>query len=288
VADQPVPSRIALTGLAIVSRAFRLLGPFRRDLANAIGLVWYLRQTATVRSRAAANHRRANPSLSTRDARALARRSFLEYVAMILDSIAAEGAPARTVRRRLHIRGVERLFADGGAVLALPHFGNWDVSATGALAEGLRVTTVMGPVVTPFFTTLVAWSRRRKGLELYTPERAARGLLRALREGKLVALMADVPEAGPTVEVPYCGGPVLFSAVPARLAQATERPLLPMACWRAGTGWVIDVGEPVLIARGDSEAEIMSRVAKTLERHVLGHPEQWYPFHQVYVDDVAA
>lgn len=203
---------------------------------------------------------------------------------MVLDGIWAESMSPEQVARHIVIRNEERLRAENGAVLAMPHFGNWDMSASGALAIGLPVTTVMGPVVSDFFTTLVAWSRLRKGLELYTPERAARGLLRALRSRRVVALMADVPEAGPTVTVPYCGGSVLFSAAPARLAQSTSRPLLPMACWRAGAGWIVEVCAPVPIAVGDDETAIMERVAAALEPIVRRHPEQWYPFHEVYAD----
>jgi KDO2-lipid IV(A) lauroyltransferase len=286
VVDRGTPSRASLLGLALVSRALRALGPFRRELSALVGLGWYLSQPEEVRRRTAAHHRRAQPALSEATARRLARRSFLGYAAMVFDSIAAESLTPEQAGRRIFVRGGERL-RGGGAVVAIAHFGNWDMAASGAVAAGLRVTTVMGPVVTPFFTRLVAWSRRRKGLELYTPERAARGLVRALRRGRVVSLMADVPEAGPTVVVPYCGGRVLFSAAPARLARALRRPLLPMACWRAGDGWIVDVGEPVPIAQDDDDAAIMARVAAALEPHVRRHPEQWYPFHEVYVPDAA-
>lgn len=282
--DAGTPSRAALTGLVLVSSTLRALGPFRRDLAWLIGVIWYSTRPQEQRSRTAEHHRRLNPSLSPAAAQRLARRSHVEYTLMVLDSAAAEAMTAREVRRRIVVHNEERLRAEGGAVLALPHFGNWDISASAALAIGLPVTTVMAPVASAFVTKLVAWSRRRKGLELFTPERAARGLLRSLRAGRMVALMADVPEAGPTVTVEYCGGTVLFSAAPARLAQVTGRPLLPMACWRAGAGWVVHVGARVPVGRGDSDQDVMKRVAAALEPLVRRHPEQWYPFHAVYVD----
>jgi lauroyl/myristoyl acyltransferase len=284
-APEPAPpSPLSVAGVAAVSLLLRGLGPLRREVAGLIGSVWYRSQPEEVRERAAAAHRRLNPALTLSAARLLAHRSHVEYAAMVLDSIWAESQSPAQVARHIVVRNQALLHSEGGVVIAMPHFGNWDISATGAVANGLRVTTVMGPVVNPFFTALVKRSRERKGLELFSPERAARGLLRALRRGRLVALMADVPEAGPTVTVPYCGGRVLFSVAPARLAQATGKPLLPMTCWRAGSGWVVHVCEPVPMQPDDDDAEVMARVAAALEPFVRAHPEQWYPFHEVYVD----
>ena len=280
------PSRAAILALAALSWSLRLLGPFRREVGTVVGLGWYLSRSAAERLETAAHHRRLDPSLTDRAAQRLARESHLEYARMVFDSIAAESMTPEQAGRRIVMRNVDRVGSDG-AVVAMPHFGNWDMSASGALASGLPITSVMAPVVTPFLTSLVAWSRRRKGVELYTPERAARGLLRALSRGRVVALMADVPEAGPTVTVPYCGGSVLFSAAPARLAQVTGRPLLPMACWRAGGSWIVDVRPPVPVSSDDDDAAVMARVAEALEPLVRRHPEQWYPFHEVYVDESA-
>ena len=53
--------------------------------------------------------------------------------------------------------------------------------------------------------------------------------------------MLDVPEAGPTVVVPFCGGPVRCSSVPARLAAATGAAILPVTCRRDGWGWVLEI-----------------------------------------------
>jgi len=285
MADPAKPSREALLGLAGVSGALRVLGPWRRDLAFAIGDVWYSRQSREQLERTAANHRRANPALTPRDSAVLARESYREYTAMIVDSIWGESLRTSRVRQYVHVNGEERLERTrDGAVFVVSHFGSWDMAASAALMLGLRVTTVMGPVVTPFFTSLVAWSRRRKGIELFSPERAARGLVRALRANRVVALMGDVPEAGPTVVVDFCGGPVRFSAVPARLAMSRGKPLFPVACWRAGGGWILNIGAPVVIGPDDDDVAVTARVARALEPFVLRHPEQWYPFHRVYED----
>ena len=151
------------------------------------------------------------------EAAALARHSYQEYVRMIVDSMWAEP---------LVLGGGARAFAGvGRSISTSVTAGQWSscpISATGTSPRarrsgfGLHLSTVMAPVVSPGITEMVALSRQRKGLEIFTVRQAARGLFRALRRGRTVALMLDVPEAGPTVVVPFCGGPVRCSAVPAR------------------------------------------------------------------------
>jgi lauroyl/myristoyl acyltransferase len=271
--------------LAAIIASVRALGPLRRPVARSIGGVWFAVVPAKARIRAAVNHRRLQPALTHQQARALARRSYMEYVAMIFDAIWAEGQSPAAIRRLVHFTGMQHLAAGDaeGGVLAVCHFGNWDMAASAAMAIGRPLSTVMAPIGSELITSMVRVSRARKKLELFTPQQAARGLVRTLRRGRLVALMADVPEAGPTVLVPYCGGLVPFSAVPARIAAATAKPVIPVECWRDGGRWVVQFHPPI-DAAAEGEAATMAGVAAATEPAVRRHPEQWYPFHQVYAD----
>jgi lauroyl/myristoyl acyltransferase len=263
-----------------------MLGPVRAPVAAAVGAGWYARLTPEERVRAAANHHRLQPNLQYAEAAALAKRSYEEYVRMIVDSMWAEPLTSVETLAMFRVQGAEHLdLGDRPKMVVLPHFGNWDMAASASLGLGLHLSTVMAPVVSPGITEMVALSRQRKGLEIFTVRQAARGLFRALRRGRTVALMLDVPEAGPTVVVPFCGGPVRCSAVPARLAAATGAAILPVTCRREGRGWALEIHAAVAL-NGD-DADVMSRVAAEVEPAIRAHPEQWYPFHHVYADDGA-
>ncbi len=167
----------------------------------------------------------------------------------------------------------------------LAHFGSWDIAASMALAAGHAVSTVMAPVGTPSITALLAWSRKVKQMDLYAPAAAARGLLRALRQGKLVALLVDIPEGGPTTEVRFCRGPVEFSTGPAFLARLTAAPLVPISCWRTDAGYIVKVGTPFRPDDDDDQQAVTQKLASILERDILRMPEQWYPFNAIYTDE---
>ena len=271
------------TLLSVFTRAARTAGPLRAPVSATIGAAWYARLSREDRVRAAANHHRMNPLLDHREAATLARHSYQEYVRMIADSMWAEPLDSAQVLEHFRVCGAEHLnVGDRGSMVVLPHFGNWDMAAGASLGLGLHLSTVMAPVVSPGITEMVMRSRQRKGLEIFTVRQSARGLFRALRRGRTVALMLDVPEAGPTVVVPFCGGAVRCSSVPARLAAATGAAILPVTCRRDGWGWVLEIHPPIDLS-GDDTA-VIERVAAAVEPAIRAHPEQWYPFHHVYDD----
>lgn len=269
--------------LGAIIASVRALGPLRRPLAGLVALTWYAKQPRRVRRRAADNHRRLAPALNAVQARGRARASYFHYVAMILDGILVEPLSDAELRGVVDIEGAENVAGRNG-IMVTSHFGNWDIGMSTAHALGLPMTTVMAAIGSTTVTSLVELSRHRKDFELFTPRQAARGLLRALRRGRWVGLMLDVPEAGPTVVVPFCGGMVKVSAVPARLAAATTVPIVPAACWREDGRWRVRIHPPLPVARDDDEATVMAEVARTLEPEIHRHPEQWYPFHEVYED----
>lgn len=281
--DRVRVSLLTRAGLKTITTGVRLLGPMRDPIASVIGAVWYMKQPAPVRARAARNHLRLAPGLRPSQARRLARRSYRAYVRMIFDGIWADPLSVAAVRDIVRVEGAERV-ATGTGILVTSHFGNWDIGASGAWSLGLRITTVMAPIGSRALTAMVSLSRARKGFELYSPAQAARGLIRGLRSGRWVGLMADVPEAGPTVVVPFCGGRVRVSAVPARLAAATGESIVPTACWKEGRRWTLRIHAPMSVGRHDDETEVMSRLVAVLEPEIRRHPEQWYPFHEVYED----
>lgn len=283
VGAEPPPPASLRAGLVATAAALRAMGPMRRGLADAVGLAAYAFDGRRRRN-AIANHRRLGaPSES--EVRRRARASFREYARTNVDFIWANRMSAADVASRSRIIGIEHVDAaiqDGrGAILALSHFGNWDFAALMAWAYGLQLTTVMAPVGNETITRLVVWAREENALEVFTPERAARGLLRALRRARFVALLCDVPETGPVTTVRFCGGPAEFSLAPAWLAIRTGAPLFAVDCRRGDRGepeYVITVQPRVEPLPGEDAPALTQRLAALLESAVRAHPEQWYPF----------
>lgn len=289
----PDPPAALRAGLQAATALTRRMGRGRYRFADALGLASYAALPARRRA-AVENHRRLEPGISAAEARRRARDSFRGFARSGVDFLWACGMDDDEVRRNTRFVGGyatthAALDAGTGGVLALTHFGNWDMAANIAFSVvGLPLTTVMATTGPRAITDLVVWARRRNHLEVYPAEQAARGLLRALRRNRMVAIISDVPAGGPTVLVDYCGGPAVFSTVPAWLALRTGAPLFPTACWRVGDLYDIDAMGPLEVRPGDDERSLMQRLATTVEAVVRRHPDQWYPFRPAAAQTSAA
>ena len=113
---------------------------------------------------------------------------------------------------------------------------------------------------------------------------AARGLIRAARNGRVDAILVDIPDRGYRVAVDFCGGPVNFSTSPAWIARVTGVPIMPVHCWRENGLYRMVIFAPVLAGPNDSDQDVMQRVASVLEKQIRRVPTQWYPFGNVYKD----
>jgi len=278
----PAVIRSMWGGLAGTARA---LGWRRFLFSDAAAAVFCLARPRRV-AECANRHRRADPGLAEGPSHARARASYREYYRTCLDLVWAHGQAPERVRRLHPIDGwenIERARAEHGAgIFCLAHFGNWDMAATMALSRGLAMSTVMREFRPGLFNQVIVWARERRGLEVFTPTRAARGLVDAVRRGRFPALLVDIPEGGRTVEVRFRGGPVLFSTAPATLSRHSGCPLLPVACFRDGRHYriVVDTAVPP-----GGVGEMTQTVADRLEALMALAPDQWYPFNRVWTDE---
>ena len=283
-----LPLRVALW---MASRSLRVLGPARYAFADALGLAIYARASAARKQRCADNHRRLAPAISAAEARRRARGSYREFMRLSFDFMWEYAVSSERMRRHYTVRGLEHVWqamADGkGGVFVLAHYGSWDVAAAIALAMDVPLTTVMTKVGnSELATRIAAWARRHQDMEvLIAGKGAARGLVNAPRRKRFDAILADIPEHGGRVLVDFCGGPVKFSTGPVWISRTTGAPILCVDCFRNVDGrYRMVIHPPEQIQPGESDHDVMQRIAHRLEAQIRRMPTQWYPFGKVYQD----
>ncbi|MGC8460837.1 MAG: lysophospholipid acyltransferase family protein [Candidatus Dormibacteria bacterium] len=263
----------------------RLLGPYRYSLMDLAMRVSAMRDPGRV-SRTTQNYLLSTFATSEQEARSMALQSIREYGRTLADFAWASAAPPHEIRRNVQLVGmkhIDALGAGGGGIVAMCHFGNWDMAGAIGQTLGLKITTVMNPIGSDTMTAVVRSLRERNGMEIYFADDAARGVLRALKRGRLVAILCDIPgNHGPMVPVQYCGGTVRFSSAPSWFARHTGKPIMPLACWRSGDGYILRAFPPIPVHKHDVDADVMGRIAREFTELIAMCPVQWYPFHDVF------
>lgn len=223
------------------------------------------------------------------EVRRVASRAVQGYAKLMADFMLLMTATPDDVRRQVDVVGlddIKAVLAKGkGAIVVMPHFGNWDMAAAAAVAHGLPVTAVTEHYGSNALNDLVVEARHRAGLKVVPLSvSAGKACLNALRRSEVVALVCDLPARhGKNVEVDVLGQRALVPVGPATLALRTGAPVVPAMCARiAGDRYRLEIGSPIeFTPSGDDKrdvADLSQAVMRRFEPVLERHPEQWYLF----------
>jgi lauroyl/myristoyl acyltransferase len=193
-----------------------------------------------------------------------------------------------------HIAGQHHLsaaFEEGrGAILALPHAGNWDIAGAWLVRHCGQFTTVAERLQPEsLFRRFVAY-RESLGFEILplTGGEAPPSTLLAerLRANRLVCLIADRQLGGAGVPVEFFGEQARLPGGPAHLAASTGAALLPVGSWFTEDGWGFRVHPRIPVPDRRAIRKATQALADAFASDIAGHPEDWHMLQKVWTADV--
>ena len=190
---------------------------------------------------------------------------------------------------RLH----EALAAGTGAIVSLPHSGNWDHAGAWAASEFGGVTTVAERLKPEeLFEKFLAF-RRARNIEVLPHEGGDVPVLATLtdrvRAGKLVALLGDRDLSSRGIPVEYFGATSKLPIGPAAMAVDTGAPLFPGTLWYEKGIAKGRIHEPLPMPetgdRSEKIAILTQGLARVFEQGVREHPQDWHMLARVWIDE---
>lgn len=183
-----------------------------------------------------------------------------------------------------------------GAVVALPHAGNWDAAGAMVTASGLPLTTVAERLKPEaLFRRFVAF-RQTLGMNIIPLTGGAPPmdeLMRAIKAAHIVPLLADRDLSRRGIEVDFLGGRTKMPAGPALLALRTGAPLFVVNMWYepdAPCGRVVGPLAPPNPESGNLDArvkQLTQRVADELARGIAANPQDWHMLQKLWLTEPA-
>jgi phosphatidylinositol dimannoside acyltransferase len=223
----------------------------------------------------------------------LARAAVRSHLRNVYEMLALPGWANDEVLSRIETvneAGMRAAYASTGAVIALPHSGNWDLAGAYAELTGMPVTTVAEELPGPEFAAFVAF-RERLGMRVLSHRDPAviAELIAAVRAGRLVCLLADRDLPGRGVPVRWAGQPITMPAGPALVARRTGAALVPIVCQFTPRGMRIVYSDPVPHRPGrDGLSAMVQDVADFFVRTIASQPEDWHMMQPFFPADAAA
>lgn len=183
---------------------------------------------------------------------------------------------------------MEAIAAKTGVIVALPHAGNWDHAGAYFCAKGVPLVTVAERLKPEKLFLKFLSYRESMGMEVLPLDgRVLDTLADRLRDGALVALVADRDLSRSGIEVDFFGAPARMPAGPALLAIRTQAPLITAFVSYTDAGVHIDFKSVMLPSSGSEREmaqEIVQRTAVHFEDGISQQPQDWHMLQRIWTD----
>jgi KDO2-lipid IV(A) lauroyltransferase len=238
------------------------------------------------------NLKRVVPELTEKQLGNLAKAGMRSYLRYWCDTFRSPDWDTKRIQSTVTVNDPELLLepvrSKRGVVVALPHAGNWDHAGSYFCSQGIPLVTVVERLKPEKLFLKFLEYRQAIGMEALPLDGRVMGTLASrLREGKLVALVADRDLSRSGIDVKFFDGTARMPAGPALLAIRTGADLITAYVSYTALGIHIDFRK-VQIASGNSESE---RVAKTVQlcadnfaAGISEHPQDWHMLQRIWVD----
>ncbi|MGV0792430.1 phosphatidylinositol mannoside acyltransferase [Mycolicibacterium sp. XJ1819] len=225
----------------------------------------------------------------------LIRASLASYARYWREAFRLPTMDHEKLGRQLMVRDYDHVLAaldaGRGAILALPHSGNWDMAGVWLVQNHGRFTTVAERLKPESLYRRFVDYRESLGFEVLPLTGGKRPpydvLAERLRANGLVCLMADRDLSRNGVQVDFFGEPTRMPAGSAKLAIETGAALLPVHCWFEPDDWGFGV-YPALDVSSSDVTVITQALADRFADNIAAHPEDWHMLQPQWLADLSA
>lgn len=217
-------------------------------------------------------------------------RTFAE--GMLLDRLLAE--PHRViVEDQVLAEQLQQPTRSGvGTVFVSMHSANWEALGIPLATQGMRVAGLYQAVQNPMLESYLHSQREKLylGGMISKGSHAMKRIVRLLRSGDAVAMLADHRQAGRGILVPFFGADAPSTPLPATLALRTGARLVLTRCRRVGAvRFAVDLHEITVTPTDDHDSDV-ERITGTIqaqfETWIRQRPQEWMWAHRRWSRDV--
>jgi KDO2-lipid IV(A) lauroyltransferase len=233
------------------------------------------------------NLTRAFPEKSPQEIKGIAYRTYLNFGQNIIEFMRFPSTTAERLAELVTFANPE-LFSVGagrGTVCISGHFGNWEIMGAAICALGHPMAAIARKQRNRLVDKIINQNRASVGIETIQLGMAIRGVIRALRQNKFVAMLGDQDAHDEGVFIDFLGRPSSTAPGPAIFALKTGAPMLFGAAVREKGG-----KHTVYLKKIDTEGLdrptkeniriLTQRHSNALEESIRRWPDHWFWMHK--------
>lgn len=228
-------------------------------------------------------------NISDKQAHKLATKVFRNFLLNSIEMSGLKYITAESLINKVDIDGLanlqEALGHKKGVIIVSGHFGLWELVPPWLALNDFPVTIVVRRQNNIEVDKWMEEMRHTHGPKTTDSGYGLRGILRALRQGHILALMVDQDNGKQGIFVKYLDKWASAPVGPAQISLRTGSPIVPLAMLPNYNGkHLIKIFKPIYPDRYSNDHEgqqLMSQeYTNTLEELVNKYPEQWFWLHR--------
>lgn len=172
-----------------------------------------------------------------------------------------------------------------GVLVFSGHFGHWELIAFLQHRLGVPMTMVVSPLENALYDRFITRLRGLSGNAVLSKRQAARPILKALKDGRAIAILIDQNVRGEGgLFVDFFGRPASTTPALATLAFRSGAPIVPVFSWFLPDGRLMISYRPAIdaVRRGRIEDDVLDltrRCTALLEEEIRLRPAMWLWMH---------
>lgn len=177
-----------------------------------------------------------------------------------------------------------------GVIIAVPHLANWDLAGIGMEQLGYPMTFIMRRQNNPLLDQYLNRLRQQVGSDVIERDdpMLLRKAIRALKAGRVIAILVDLRARQPDLQVPFLGSIADLSRGVGIMSHMANSPVLPAFTTRLPDGrhqWHFrDAVMPDrTVPRNDDAERIVKEILPPLESAIRSWPDQYFWFNKRWV-----
>lgn len=279
--------RLEYAGVRLAFALVRLL-PLRTATAIGAGIGWFAYVVIGVRRRVCIDNITAALGVSHAEANAIARRSYMNLGRSLMEYASFERLKPETIREIVRFENVEafdraRDFGKG-AVVYTGHFGNWELMGAAIVNLGYPIDFLVGEQTNHRVDEKMNELRSRQGIGIISRDMALKKVLRALKDNRFVAMLADQDARNGGVFVDFLGRPASTVRGPAMFAIRQGCPVVSGFAHREGGIHVCQMYDPLWpredLKGDDAVIDLTQRFTDLLTEQVRRYPDEYFWAHK--------
>lgn len=168
-------------------------------------------------------------------------------------------------------------------ILITAHYGNWEYGSSFIPLKYAPTTMVGRPMNNKYLNKELDATRTKNNTQMLTKRDASRGLVKALRQNRILGLVID-QHNGSGIDVEFMGHKVKQADSTSRLAFKFDAIIIPIFFTMKSFGKYeakfCDPIEPKDFAGEDKISMLTQAQADVMQEHILEHPDQWFWQHK--------